>query len=276
MDFTNNTATTDIPTQPISSTMIEYTPYSNTESKHRFQYTQQGNKNDYYYLYPDEESNFKNHTIEIEESRRNTPSVSSMTSHLSDYDDITIVNNDKSPISNNKQIAHDEDSFFDYLHSTRISNENLNILSSSLMPDSLTPLATNKHSTLLHSPITSPKKNSNSSLLSVTTNFLEVSSNIENLIFGLSAIYEVDKNTKICTMDYQATFVDDVTVHFADTLSIIKDENDDWLFVEIHSDKRRGFIPKNIVSELGEFIDQLKQYHNQVAGNFFNNSQNIL
>ncbi|RNA34870.1 hypothetical protein BpHYR1_053686 [Brachionus plicatilis] len=273
MDFTNKTSSTDLNTHPITSTMIEHQDSSNFEYHHRFQNTVPHEKNDYYVLYQDCESqpNFLNYGLDIEETRRLTPPVSSMTSYMTDYNDVTIVK-DKSPISCEKN-NYNDDSFEDYLQSTRISQENLNILSSSTIPDNLSPLPSNKQSTMLHSSISSV--HSPSSALSVSSNYLEVTSQLESLILGLSSIYENDTDTRVCKENYEATFVDDVTVQFADTLTILKDNNDDWLYVEIHSDKRRGFIPKNIVSDVNTFIYELKQYQNRITRFSIIDSQNF-
>jgi hypothetical protein len=99
----------------------------------------------------------------------------------------------------------------------------------------------------------------------------------ETIIEGLSTtIHEQSEDeTHICTVGYVAQFVDDVSVQFADTVKILKDDpNNDWLFVRVASDGRKGFVPKNILMELNDFIKQLKDQHSELISKSSNYSNN--
>jgi len=73
---------------------------------------------------------------------------------------------------------------------------------------------------------------------------------------------EEDDFNYICSQNYVATFVDDISVQFADTVKILKDNNDEWLYVQVSDDGRTGFIPRSIVVDFKQFISQLKRNSN--------------
>ena len=78
--------------------------------------------------------------------------------------------------------------------------------------------------------------------------------------------------THICTSNYEATFVDDVTVKFADMVKILRsNSNDEWVQVQVASDGRKGFVPKNIILDIKQFISQLKQATNNSTVSTINN-----
>ena len=86
---------------------------------------------------------------------------------------------------------------------------------------------------------------------------------IDSMISNLSIVD--DEETQVCTNNYEATFVDDVTVHFADTVRILRDNKDEWLYVQVVDDGRQGFVPRTIVLDLNQFIQQLKQHKDQLT-----------
>ncbi|CAF0916949.1 unnamed protein product [Brachionus calyciflorus] len=264
MDYGNKTNSTVTSNGPATSTMIESRDNYTQESLHRFYFSGLNRKNDYYHLQPENEYNQMYHNggyVDIEETPRNNMSISSITSYFTDTEDITIVNNNASPTSHQKNHQSDE-SYTECLHSTKIDHDN--VLTSSVIPNCLSPLSNNKHSTMLHSPIQVANLGSNSKI-SNTSNYMEISTQLESLIMNLSSIYDERNDTHVCAQNYEATFVDDVTVNFADTLKVLRDNNDDWVYVQISSDGRKGFIPKNIVSDLKDFIEQLKEHHHQLS-----------
>ena len=48
-------------------------------------------------------------------------------------------------------------------------------------------------------------------------------------------------------------------------IKILRDNNDEWLFVQVASDGRQGYIPRTIVLDLNKFLTQLKQHHAQFS-----------
>lgn len=69
----------------------------------------------------------------------------------------------------------------------------------------------------------------------------------------------VGSETFVVWGDYDATFVDDISVQFADTVKILRDNNDDWLYVQLSNDGRCGYVPRTIVLDLKQFVKQLKE-----------------
>ena len=100
---------------------------------------------------------------------------------------------------------------------------------------------------------------------SVYHKLLAIDSMISNL--SIQAISEPEQETSACNDNYEAKFVDDVTVHFADTVRILRDNNDDWLYVQVVENGRTGFVPRTIVIDLNQFIDQLKIHKQQLIRN---------
>lgn len=267
---------------PATSTMIDYVDSNacstaNTRnSQNRFHVSNiTQHQNDYYVLESDSFDNYQPYQYYnqvFDESDHETPrssfiSVSSISTCYNDYDDLTIVKHNNSPLVE-LTLNRSEDSLnntTEYLHSTKIFSEPHNYE----MPNSLSPLPTNKQSTLLHSPVSTTDSTS-SSMSSYHSRFQEISSGLQSLIDGISEIIEDSsrEETHVCTCDYEATFVDDVTVQFADTIQILRDNNDDWIYVQVSTDGRKGFIPKSIVTEMKAFIHQLKERQSQLSLTF--------
>jgi hypothetical protein len=116
----------------------------------------------------------------------------------------------------------------------------------------------------------STESSSFSSPVSCSTSLFH--NNAENIVSNstelehLTAAEDNDENDDdfdyICSQNYVATFIDDISVQFADTVKILKDNNDDWLYVQVSDDGRTGFIPKSIVVDFKQFISQLKKNNN--------------
>ena len=170
------------------------------------------------------------------------------------YEDITIRRNN-SPIS----------TFYNYeentvvygcecLHSTEMSGVHSSSCVQCNMPRYLSPMSSSSSSSCNQSGsfLTSP--------VSTSTSFtFEQHSTIESILSGLELTLRENSNneTHVCASDYEATFVNDVTVHFADTIKIIRDNNDEWLYVQVASDGRQGYVPRTIVMDLKQFVEQL-------------------
>lgn len=90
----------------------------------------------------------------------------------------------------------------------------------------------------------------------------DVAPNSTELEHLTAAEEDDDDFNYICAQNYVATFVDDISVQFADTVKILKDNNDEWLYVQVSDDGRTGFIPRSIVVDFKQFISQLKRNNN--------------
>ena len=201
-----------------------------------------------------------------------------------DYEDVTIIKHNNSPMSNYTNYQFDEISMIgnDYcLQSTKLSSttddSSLQCVQCKLSPHP----NPQQHSTML-----SLSPESNSSQFSFSNS---AGPNLESIIQGLSMLidkedetvvndslegHKVNSETYVCSTDYEATFVDDLSVQFADTVKILRDNKDDWLYVQVSTDGRRGYVPRTIVLDLKQFIKQLKD-HNQYNVNSDNQSINL-
>lgn len=204
----------------------------------------------------------------------------------------------------------DQNSSFDCMHSTQISNSDTCFQCQ--VPQNLSPMSnastcshqrseTSSSSSYLSerpiSPISPPppsllttinSNNSNyenvffdttscsQSLVELSTfdsmieYFSETLSSAENTqISGDDSTSSSSNSSHVCSSAYEATFVEDVSVHFADTVRIIRDNNDEWLYVRVATDGRQGYVPRNIVMDLKQFVDQLVK----TRADLFNNQQ---
>ena len=99
--------------------------------------------------------------------------------------------------------------------------------------------------------------------------------NCESLLLNLTSSFNESTSTSnemyVCTCDYQGTFVEDLSVQFAETIRIIRDNKDEWLYVESSQDGRKGYIPRDIAIDFKQFIQQLKSHQvellNQLKSN---------
>jgi hypothetical protein len=61
-----------------------------------------------------------------------------------------------------------------------------------------------------------------------------------------------------CISNYEAIFVDDLTVNAGQPIQILKDNIDDeWFFVQVCD--KKGYVPKNIVANINSYLNQLKK-----------------
>ena len=198
-------------------------------------------------------------------------SIASATTYQADSSCETVIRHNNSPISDYKSHQPDETStiLYECLHSTKISasiNQSCERCHQCQMNEtSLSPFST-KSKLNLDSPLLSSSTMSASPKLFVSQSSLESQSvqPYESMITYLSSTVNDENATHICTSNYEATFVDDVSVKFADMVKILSSNknNDEWVQVQVASDGRIGFVPKNIVLDIKQFINQLKQTAN--------------
>ncbi len=181
---------------------------------------------------------------ETELSRR--VSDNSFNSRFITADEITIVRKSTSPVSNFREDPTTQSR--SHLHSTKLSN--YNSLPSIASPTRSRPRAS------LESTSTSSGSSVSSVDLSIDNEHVNL---IDTIIHNVS---QAQSATHACVQDYEATFVDDVSVSFSDTLQIIRDDNEEWIYVQLSSDGRKGFVPREIVTNLDNFISQLMQHKN--------------
>jgi hypothetical protein len=244
-------------------------------------------------------------TIETETTRRcslgqlisNCPtSNNNFSEYHYEYEQITIVHQQNlSPLGSCNILNLDSsNNSSDYLHSTKIPhntepnrefnfsdvhflhNTDESILSTSKFermadaPRNSLESRSSYHSSQASSAINSPTNSS--SHIQVNNQANDYLQMIDSIISNLSVIEENHLNlTRACVNDYEATFVDDVSVQFADTVRILRDDNDEWLFVQVLNDGRQGFIPKTIAIDLNQFLGKLKEHKDIInkSKNFF-------
>lgn len=104
-------------------------------------------------------------------------------------------------------------------------------------------------------------KNCESLLLNLTS-FLNNQSSLSSSLS--STDMSSNEQIYVCTCDYQGTFVEDLSVQFADKIRILRDNNEEWLYVESSHDGKKGYIPRDIAIDAYQFIDQLSQHHSKL------------
>lgn len=232
------------------------------------------------------------HLIDTENIRHRRASLMSVSTFKSESNcDTVIHHNNHSPLSEYKSNYNLNDSntiLYECLHSTKISSSTKNVSQvceqctkchiTKAQETTLSPFS-NKSNLNLDSPLLSSSTVSTSPLSSNTPSFQfddSMTSSIsttdttamqpfESMISYLSSTVNDENSnaTHICTSNYEATFVDDVTVKFADMVKVLRsNNNDEWIQVQVASDGRKGFVPRNIVLDIEQFISQLKQATN--------------
>ena len=64
----------------------------------------------------------------------------------------------------------------------------------------------------------------------------------------------------VCISSYTAMFVEDLTVNAGDAVHVLKDNNDDWLLVQlVESNDRQGYVPRDIVVNIHLYLSFLNQ-----------------
>jgi hypothetical protein len=212
------------------------------------------------YLYELEQDNEEEETVLSANSFTGTATL------RTEYEDITIKHNN-SPISaytyedvstppSNTVLYADDSSNSDggcYLHSTELSAEEkgrfCNFSSSSSSMTS--PVSTSTSFTRAGGDYSF----TNYDLQEQQQRFSDTSS--FQLLSSSSNSSEGEATTHVCATNYEATFVGDLTVHFADAIQIVRDNCDEWLYVRVASDGREGYVPRTIVMDLKQFVEQL-------------------
>ncbi len=183
------------------------------------------------------------------------------------YESLTIVkDNSKSPLNSVSNSSNPLDysilSTAECLHSTKIESNCAEHVLPKLSP------RLNKFSSnfcINDSPVSCSSRIENNSSSIVPTD--ADLSNLDSVISELSIqATNIESMASVCVSDYEATFVDDVTVHFADTVRILRDDNEEWLYVQVE-DGQTGFIPRTIVIELNQFIEKLIEHRQQLNAN---------
>ena len=233
------------------------------QSKDLSVYVSEEQLNDQYYLYDQEKTfqtgAFSDESYEAEVTRRG--SLNSMNSNQRNYDinyeQLTIVRQSTSPISEYKTMKLDDlsDSCAQ-LHSTKIL-EQTDSSEMYFLQTSETQFAAPRNS--FESVSTSTESPTSSSHIDAENPVHQISM-IDSIISSLSTSATMENVTLACVSDYEATFVDDISVQFADTVRILRDDNEEWLFVQVVKDGRKGFIPRTIALDLNQFLGKLKQH----------------
>jgi hypothetical protein len=226
------------------------------------------------------------HLIDPENTRHRRASLISVSTFKSESNCETVIHhNNHSPFSEYKSNYNLNDSntiLYECLHSTKISSSTKNVSQgcdqctkchiTKAQETTLSPFS-NKSNPNLDSPLLSSSTVSTSPLSSNPPSFqfddsmtsATAMQPFESMISYLSSTVNDENSnaTHICTSNYEATFVDDVTVKFADMVKVLRsDNNDEWIQVQVASDGRKGFVPRNIVLDIKQFISQLKQTTN--------------
>ena len=81
---------------------------------------------------------------------------------------------------------------------------------------------------------------------------------IESLINKSTQCINGVNPSHACTHDYENTFTGDLTVSFGDSVEVLRDDNDEWAFVQRTSDGCKGFVPREILLELDKYVSKLK------------------
>jgi hypothetical protein len=260
-------------TEPISSTIIENKPYNLNELINPA--FESSRVDDISNISVSNETLCNSSNNNETEKTRHQSSYYSMCNETTDinYESLTIVNDNKnkSPINNFKSNQFDIsiNSISECLHSTKISSDYSQCNFTENKFQSLSP----KHSldlsmslqSLNDSPILSSSHiDSDHPPVNPSNELSMIDSLISNLSIA-SNDNDACETTRVCTTNYEATFVDDVSVQYADTVRILKDNNDEWLYVQVLNDGRTGFVPKTIVLDLNQFILQLRQHRDQLT-----------
>lgn len=86
---------------------------------------------------------------------------------------------------------------------------------------------------------------------------------VDTMLQNISSLNTTGSSpTHTVIQDYEATFVDDLTVSFADNLRIVRDNNEEWIKVEVVNDGRQGFVPREVVIDIEQFVTKLQDHKN--------------
>ena len=106
---------------------------------------------------------------------------------------------------------------------------------------------------------------SSSSLIDSSQSPTHQINQIDSIIAELSLLLnEKLTSSCVCVQDYEATFVDDISICATDEVRVLRDNKDEWLYVEVISDNRCGFIPRENILDLKMFTQQLELLKNKL------------
>ena len=270
-------------TQPISSTIIDHSSSSENFSSQRFMFKSiqdiskiNSNYNNYEQLSNESDSNECDDT---ELTRRSSfETFISAQPPRQKYEEITIIKQNVSPVSNLKTFQSQSplNSLTECLHSTGNNDNSFSprnyFLSgsnddlSNLMPHvkRMNNFASTMKESQIESPIDSPSnllndfKNTRGQDSGLVYRLTEIESILNKFSMTCSDETFNGYESFVCASDYEATFVDDLNVHFAETVRILRDDNQEWLYVELIETGKRGYVPREIVVDFKQFIHQLK------------------
>lgn len=193
-----------------------------------------------------DEASVSDEGIEVEKTRNQLSTIHSVPCNASpnklDCDDTTILQHDNSSFSNVFLLNSTADSSksFDekfYLQSTKITNTNDKYSQCDNIND-------------LESPVSS-------------STLIEYSNlNIyHSLLINLMNKLKTTQAKYVCAKDYEATFIDDISVTSGDLVEIVKNCSEEWVMVRVASNfnnqTKQGYIPREIVCEVGAYINYL-------------------
>ena len=79
----------------------------------------------------------------------------------------------------------------------------------------------------------------------------------------------------VCVSSYVATFVDDLTVNSGDAILVLKDNKDEWLFVQLVENGKQGYIPRDSVTYIQSFLERLNEQINKTKSSAVSLSINV-
>ena len=204
---------------------------------------------DQFFLYADEDTLAASDESDAETTRRG--SYNSINTRPIDDEATIITKMTTSPMSEYKTLHIDTISqSCDYLHSTELPE-----VSQLGNPKNicLSPVQMGSLDNVDHAPLSSSHNQEVMNQIQVVDTMLQNISSFNTT--GSSPTHTV-------IQDYEATFVDDLTVSFADNIRIIRDNNEEWIKVEIVNDGRQGFVPREVVIDIEQFVTKLQDHKN--------------
>lgn len=114
--------------------------------------------------------------------------------------------------------------------------------------------------------IYSPPSNQSSLDSPVSSTFIENYSNNMNayqeLLNNVIIKLRTTQASYICVDDYEATFVDDISIISGDFVDIVNNSNEEWLLVRVlngENQLKQGYVPRQIVCEINVYVDYLRE-----------------
>jgi hypothetical protein len=224
--------------------------------------------------------NYEFYQLEQEEETRKADddnvSIKTIINH-SDAENIALKHN-TSPISRYYEqdtlLNTSETTTIAYLHSTELSSQEKCPQECLQCFVNFSHLTDSTHSTFSSPVATSTSFDSDSMYLLETscTESVQQRDEFDSLLDMFSSTFEPNSHpdeTYVCTKDYDAKFIGDVSVFFADTIQILRDSQEEWLYVKVGTDGREGYVPKTIVMDLKQFVQQLVKVKSSLINDLF-------